>query len=75
MQIIEYFNFKNKPLTKEERNSIKIQIDEFMTHFDNSTQNNDLNNPILNNNDIPHRFDLRRLCTEIAYTKVSLIVV
>ena len=48
MQIIEYFNFKNKPLTKEERNSIKIQIDEFMTHFDNSTQNNDLNNPILN---------------------------
>lgn len=74
MQIIEYFNFKNKPLTKEERNSIKIQIDEFMTHFDNSTQNNDLNNPILNNDDIPHRFDLRRLCTEIVTKGIGKVI-
>ena len=74
MEIIEYFNFKNKALSKEERNNFKIQIDEFMTHFDENTKNIDNNNPILNNDDFSHKLDIRRLCTEIVTKGIGKVI-
>ncbi len=73
MQIIEYFNFKNKPLTKEEKISIKVQIDEFMNHFENNSQTN-TTNPILNTDDIQYKIDLRKLCYEIVTKGIGKII-
>ena len=72
MQIIEYFNFKNKPLSKEEKTIIKNQIDEFMIHFNNISQ--DIDNPILNHDDNHLRFDLKSLCTEIVTKGIGKVI-
>ena len=49
MKIIEYFNFKNKPLTKEEKLNIEGQVNEFIELYNEHNLNKDPNNPILNN--------------------------
>ncbi len=72
MQIIEYFNFKNKPLSKEEKTIIKNQIDEFMIHFNNISQ--DIDNPLLNHDDNHLRFDLKSLCTEIVTKGIGKVI-
>ena len=74
MQIIEYFNFKNKPLTKEEKNSIKVQVDEFMSHLENQNKHVDANNPILNTDDIHTKIDMRKLCYEIVSKGIGKII-
>ena len=74
MQIIEYFNFKNKPLSREEKTSIKVQIDEFMLHLEDSTNTKDKDNPILNKDDIHNKLDIRKLCYEIVTKGIGKVI-
>ena len=74
MQIIEYFNFKNKPLSREEKTSIKVQIDEFMLHLEDSTNTKDKANPILNKDDIHNKLDIRKLCYEIVTKGIGKVI-
>ena len=43
MKVIEYFNFKNKPLTKDERQNIEKQVNEFIELYNNHNLNKDPN--------------------------------
>ena len=59
MNIIEYFNFKNKPLKKDEKTKITNQVDEFLHLLENSANNVDKNNPILNEDNIHTKLKFR----------------
>ena len=74
MQVIEYFNFKNKPLTKEERLSIKTQLDEFLLQLEENTKTVDSNNPILNNDDIHNKIDIKRLSYDIVTRGIGKVI-
>ena len=74
MKIIEYFNFKNKPLTKEEKLDIEGQINEFIELYNEHNLNKDPNNPILNNDELHSRLNLKRYCYELVTRGIGKVL-
>ena len=74
MNIIEYFNFKNKPLKKDEKTKITKQVDEFLHLLENSANNVDKNNPILNEDNIHTKLKFRKLCLDIITKGIGKII-
>ena len=65
MKIIEYFNFTNKPLSKEEKQNINTEIDKFIELYNNHNESKDVDNPILTTDDLHSKINLKAFCTEI----------
>ena len=74
MKVIEYFNFKNKPLTKDERQNIEKQVNEFIELYNNHNLNKDPNNPLLNSDELHSRLNLRRYCYEIVTRGIGKVL-
>lgn len=74
MNIIEYFNFKNKPLTKDEKTNITKQVDDFILLLENNSRTVDKNNPILNKDNIHNRLKFRNLCLDIITKGIGKII-
>lgn len=74
MKVIEYFNFKNKPLTKDERENIEKQVNEFIELYNNHNLNKDPNNPLLNSDELHSRLNLRRYCYEIVTRGIGKVL-
>ena len=74
MKIIEYFNFKNTPLTKVEKELIYNDIDKFVQIYNQHYASNDINNPIHTNDELHSRIDIRTFCYEIISKGVGKII-
>ena len=74
MNIIEYFNFKNKPLKKDEKTKITNKVDEFLHLLENSANNVDKNNSILNEDNIHTKLKFRKLCLDIITKGIGKII-
>jgi hypothetical protein len=74
MKIIEYFNFKNTPLTKIEKEQIYNDIDKFVQLYNQHYASNDINNPIHTNDELHSRIDIRTFCYEIISKGVGKII-
>lgn len=74
MKIIEYFNFTNKPITKEEKDNIITEVDKFIELYDEHNASKDINNPILTTDDIHTRLNLKQLCTEIVTRGIGKVL-
>ena len=74
MHIIEYFNFKNPPLTKDEKTHIKSQIDDFIKLLEESSQNINPNNNILNKDKLHTKLNFQKLCYDVISKGIGKII-
>lgn len=74
MKIIEYFNFTNKPLSKDEKNNINNEIDKFIELYNDHNESKDVNNPILTNDDLHSKINIKSFCTEIVTKGIGKVL-
>ena len=74
MKIIEYFNFTNKPLSKEEKLNINTEIDKFIELYNNHNESKDVDNPILTTDDLHSKINLKAFCTEIVTKGIGKVL-
>ena len=74
MKIIEYFNFTNKPLSKEEKQNINTEIDKFIELYNNHNESKDVDNPILTTDDLHSKINLKAFCTEIVTKGIGKVL-
>lgn len=74
MKIIEYFNFKNVPLSKEGKDKINLEIDEFISLYNHHNESKDVNDPLLNYDHLHYRLNLKAFCYELVSRGIGKIL-